>query len=55
MMDEKVEGRKETLKAYEQMNDVDGMWKMLSHCVEEAWLDYLDVGKEMKKRSTGKG
>ena len=42
MMDEQIEGRKETLKAYESMKDVDGMWKMLSHSIEEAWLNYLN-------------
>ena len=36
MMDAKMRGRKETLMAYEEMEDVDGMWEMLSHCVEDA-------------------
>jgi len=55
MIDERVDGRTETLRAYEQMEDVDGMWKMLSQCVEGAWLDYLEVEKEMKKKSVGRG
>ena len=31
------------------------LWKMLSHCVEDAWLRYLDDGKEMRKQNVGRG
>ena len=34
-MDQVIEGRRHTPKAYEQMEDVDGMWKMISSCVEK--------------------
>ena len=55
MMDREIKGRREALKACVTFNDVDGMWKMISQCVEGAWLKYLDDSKEMKKKNAGRG
>jgi hypothetical protein len=53
-MDHEFDKRKHTLEAYRQMQDVDGMWKMISTTVEKAWLTYLDDSKTMKQ-NTGRG
>ena len=37
-MDREIDKRKLTLEAYRQMQDVDGMWMMISTTVERAWL-----------------
>ena len=53
-IDREIDKRKHTLEAYRQMQDVDGMWKMISTTVERAWLRYLDDSKQMKQK-TGRG
>ena len=54
-MDAELSTRMEMIRAYRRMKDVEGLWSTISQCIEEAWLKYLEMGKEMKKQSRGRG